>query len=229
MRAWPRWPAAAPWGWIERGALLADGERLRWVGPEGDLPAALARRRRTRPRRRAGDAGADRLPHAPRLRRPPRARVRAAAAGRHLRRDRARRRRHPLHRGGHARGRATTRCSPARATRALALMAEGVTTIEDQVRLRPEPRRRGALPARGAPARPRAAADGAHHQPGRARPAAGVRRPRRRLHRRRRAVAAVVARRRAGRCGRCVLRQHRLHAGADAARLRRRARAAGCR
>ena len=30
-----------PWGWIERGALLVEGDRLRWVGPEVDLPATL--------------------------------------------------------------------------------------------------------------------------------------------------------------------------------------------
>ncbi len=28
-----------PWGWIEDGALLVDGERLAWVGAEGDRPA----------------------------------------------------------------------------------------------------------------------------------------------------------------------------------------------
>jgi imidazolonepropionase len=27
-----------PWGWIERGALLADGGRIAWVGADGDLP-----------------------------------------------------------------------------------------------------------------------------------------------------------------------------------------------
>ena len=27
-----------PWGWIDRGALLAEGERIVWVGSEGDLP-----------------------------------------------------------------------------------------------------------------------------------------------------------------------------------------------
>lgn len=27
-----------PWGWIERGALLAEGERIVWVGVEGDIP-----------------------------------------------------------------------------------------------------------------------------------------------------------------------------------------------
>jgi imidazolonepropionase len=31
-----------PWGWIERGALLADGDRLHWVGDEADLPRAVA-------------------------------------------------------------------------------------------------------------------------------------------------------------------------------------------
>lgn len=31
----------APWGWVERGALLVDGERLSWVGAESALPAAL--------------------------------------------------------------------------------------------------------------------------------------------------------------------------------------------
>jgi imidazolonepropionase len=30
-----------PWGLVERGALLVDGETLSWVGPERDLPAHL--------------------------------------------------------------------------------------------------------------------------------------------------------------------------------------------
>ena len=30
------------WGWIERGALLVDGETLAWVGAEADLPTDLA-------------------------------------------------------------------------------------------------------------------------------------------------------------------------------------------
>lgn len=38
--------AGPEWGWIEHGALLvgdgADSGRLRWVGPEAELPAALA-------------------------------------------------------------------------------------------------------------------------------------------------------------------------------------------
>ena len=104
---------AEPWGWVERGALLVDGDA-----------AALGRRRRRparrrcsadaehRPRRRAGHAGPGRLPHPPGLRRPARARVRAAPAGRQLRADRAGRRRHPLHRGGHARRQRRRSCSP---------------------------------------------------------------------------------------------------------------------
>lgn len=31
-----------PWGLVEDGALLVDGEKLRWVGAEADLPADLA-------------------------------------------------------------------------------------------------------------------------------------------------------------------------------------------
>ena len=31
-----------PWGWIERGALLTDGERIVWVGAEGDIPREAA-------------------------------------------------------------------------------------------------------------------------------------------------------------------------------------------
>ena len=30
-----------PWGWIEHGALLVDGEQLAWVGADGDLPGHL--------------------------------------------------------------------------------------------------------------------------------------------------------------------------------------------
>jgi imidazolonepropionase len=29
-----------PWGWIERGALVVDADRLDWVGAEADLPAS---------------------------------------------------------------------------------------------------------------------------------------------------------------------------------------------
>jgi len=30
-----------PWGWVDDGALLVDGDRLRWVGRDADLPASL--------------------------------------------------------------------------------------------------------------------------------------------------------------------------------------------
>ncbi|HEY6133025.1 MAG TPA: imidazolonepropionase, partial [Rubrivivax sp.] len=30
-----------PWGWVEDGALRVEGETLRWVGPEAELPHAL--------------------------------------------------------------------------------------------------------------------------------------------------------------------------------------------
>ena len=33
-----------PWGWIERGALLVDRDRIAWVGAEADLPAEVAAR-----------------------------------------------------------------------------------------------------------------------------------------------------------------------------------------
>jgi imidazolonepropionase len=35
---------ASPWGVVERGALLVEGERLAWVGPLRELPPDLARR-----------------------------------------------------------------------------------------------------------------------------------------------------------------------------------------
>jgi imidazolonepropionase len=34
--------AAQPWGWVERGALITEGERITWVGPESELPTGLA-------------------------------------------------------------------------------------------------------------------------------------------------------------------------------------------
>ncbi len=33
-----------PWGWIESGAMLVDGDTLAWVGPEADLPRTLSQR-----------------------------------------------------------------------------------------------------------------------------------------------------------------------------------------
>ena len=70
----------------------------------------------------------------------------------------------------------------------------GRDDARDQVGLRAQRRARGALPRGRAPARPRAGADGAHDVPVGARPAAGVRGPRRRLHRRRLRLAAGAAR-----------------------------------
>ena len=179
----------------------------------------VATRPRDRPRRRAAHARAGRLPHAPGLRRPACARVRTAAARRQLRADRARRRRHPLDGGGHACRQRRTALHVGPRTRADA-DERGRDHAGDQVRLRPERRARGALPAHRAPAGPRTAADGAHHLPVGARAAAGIRRPRRRLHRCGVHLAAGAARRRPGRCGRRLLRKHRLHTGADAARVR---------
>ena len=34
-------PPGDRWGWIERGAMLVDGEHIAWVGPESELPAGL--------------------------------------------------------------------------------------------------------------------------------------------------------------------------------------------
>ncbi len=33
---------SAPWGWVARGALVTEGDRIAWVGDEAALPAALA-------------------------------------------------------------------------------------------------------------------------------------------------------------------------------------------
>ena len=93
--------------------------------PAEDEGAPRARRRRP-----LGHARPGRLPHPSRVRRRPRARVRAAAQGRHLRGDRARRRRHPLDRDARRARRARTRCSSPPSRRLQSLLAEGVTTIE---------------------------------------------------------------------------------------------------
>ncbi len=33
---------STPWGWVERGALVTEGDRIAWVGDESALPARLA-------------------------------------------------------------------------------------------------------------------------------------------------------------------------------------------
>ena len=105
-------------------------------------------------------------------------------------------------------------------------MARRRDDARDQVGLRPRRRARGALPARRAPARPRAARSTC------ARPAS----PRTRCRRSTPAAPTTTSTRSAPGCRRCtreglvdavdaLLRAHRLHRRADAARLRRGARA----
>src|SRR5829696_6916490 len=33
--------AGSPWGWIEAGAMVVQGDKLQWVGPVDDLPTGL--------------------------------------------------------------------------------------------------------------------------------------------------------------------------------------------
>ena len=215
--------------WSSAARCSSTATRIAWVGAEADLPAHDARRRRDRPRRRARHAGARRLPHPPRLRRPARRRVRAAPRRRELRGHRhapAAASARPSRRRAR---RATRPCSTLARERALALMSEGVTTVEiksgyglaaeHEARCLRVARRLGReLPL----AVQTTCLVGA-------RAAARVRGPRRRLHRRGVRLAAGVARRRAGRRRRRLLRPHRLHRRADAARLRRGARGSACR
>ena len=226
MPAWPRWRAPAVWGWIERRrAGHARGRRCTGsatrrrcppacrVDAEHDLGGALVTpglvdchthlvyggsRAREFELRLQGASYED-----------------IARAGGGIRSTVAATRaaeRRP-------------RCSPAPVGARWRCMAEGVTTLEIKsgYGLSAEHEARCLRVARRA--RPRTAADRAHHLPGRPRTAARVRGPRRRLHRRGLRLAAGAARRRPGRCGRCLLRSHRLHAGADPARVRGRARA----
>ena len=224
-RTSPRWPARNGWGLIARGALLVEDDTLRWVGADADLPAGARRStpntistaRSSRPGLVDCHThlvyGGDRAREFE-LRLQGASYEEIARAGGGIRSTVAA-----------TRAASDERAVRGRARRARALMAEGVTTLEiksgyglsreHEARCLRVARRLGA----------RAAADGAHDLPGRARAAAGVRRPRRRLHRRGLRLAARAARRGPGRRGRRLLRAHRLHAGADAARVRGRARA----
>ena len=194
-----------PWGWIERGALLSEGPTIRWVGDDSALPAGL------QPDREIDLGGALLTPglvdcHTHLVYGGQRAREfelrlqgasyeQIARAGGGIRSTVAATRA--------ASDDAAVRVGPrARAD----ADGRGRDHAGDQVRLRPERRARGALPAHRAPSGQRTAADGAHHLPVGARAAAGIRRPRRRLHRRRVRLAAGAARRRPGRRGRRLLR-----------------------
>ena len=226
----PRWRRSTRphgYGEIADGALGWRDGLLAFVGP---ARGAAGRAARARARSDRGDgldhAGPGRLPYAPGVRRRPRARVRAAPAGRELRRDRARRRRHPVHRARDARGRrrrtaARNRCrarGAARATASTTLEIKsgyGLDFDNERKMLRVA---RSIGEALGITVRTTylggaCAAAGIHGTTPTSYIDAAVR------------LAAAAARRRPGRCGRCVLRRHRLHAGADAARVRGRARA----
>ena len=214
------------WGLVERGALLTDDERSRWVGAEADLPPSLDAdaehdlERRARHARAwstatptwstAASARAS-SSSACKARATRRSRAPAAASARPSRR-RARPSDEALFDGAPA----SARC---------ALMAEGVTTLEiksgyglsreHEARCLRVARRLG----RELPLTVQTTCLAAHALPpefdGRADDYIDAVC----------ALAAGAARRRPGRCGRRLLRAHRLHAGADAARLRRRARA----
>jgi imidazolonepropionase len=164
-----------PWGWVERGALLVDGEHLAWVGADDDLPTGLAAEAEVD----LGGAlvtpglvdchthlvyGGDRAAEFElRLRGATYEQIaRPAAASAARCRHAPRQRRAAVQ---HA------------AARARCLMAEGVTTIEVKSGYGLSRGARGALPGGGTPAGARAAADGAHHLAGRACAAARVRGP----------------------------------------------------
>ena len=136
---------------VEKGAIAARDGRIVYAGPGGG-PSRRLGRRGCRGRRLRGPldhARPDRLPHASRPRRRPRAGIRAAPEGRELRGDRARRRRHPLHRAGDARG------ERGRARRAIAAAPRRADRRRrhddrDQIRLRPRCRNGGAAAPRRA-------------------------------------------------------------------------------
>ena len=148
---------ARPWPRRHRGRRRS---RHVTAASPGSGPAPSSRpwsRRAHRSRRPLDHAGPDRLPHPPRLRRQPRARVRAASCRRQLRGDRARRRRHSLHREGDARG-IRGRAGGAGAAAARRADRRRRHHHRDQVGLRPGAGNRGAPAARRAPAWRRAAA-----------------------------------------------------------------------
>ena len=173
-------------GLIENGAVAARDGRIAFAGPMAELPPRWDAAREISARRPLDHARPDRLPHASRLRRRSRGRIRAAAGGRELRGDRARRRRHRLDREGDARGE-RGRAGRGDACRAsIALIAEGVTTVEIKSGYGLDARRGAACCApRAGSARARRRRR--HHVPRRACAAAGSDGDKDALHRRGRA------------------------------------------
>ena len=210
-------PGDAPYGLIPDAAIAVRGGRIAWVGPEAELPAA-PRAAGARPRRPAGDAGADRLPHPRGLRRQPRARVRDAARRRELRGGRPRRRRHRRRRCARPAPPTRPSCSPRALPRVDALIAEGVATIEIKSGYGLDARDRAAHAARRARDRPPAPGAGAHQLSRRARGAAKAATPTPTSTTVCIPALRAAARRGPGRRRRRLLRGHRLHAGAGRAR-----------
>ena len=181
---------------IEHGAMITTGDRIAWIGPEAQIPAAGAigvgsgaaaglsspgchcALRGARRRRGLDHPGSHRLPHAPGVCRQPRRRVRATAARSLLRRDRSRRWRDPLHHAGGARGVPAAVDRRERAATA-GLIGRRRHHDRDQVGLRTHSRRRGEDASGGARAGARLPGHGENHLPRRPHRAAGVRRPRR--------------------------------------------------
>ena len=207
-------------GIVERGALAAKDGRIAFAGPMAELPTGWDAVDRVALDGRWVTPGLidchTHLVYAGR----PRARVRVAPRRRVLRGDRARRRRHHLDREGDPGGeRGRSRCGVAAAPRLPA--GRGRHHGRDQIGLRPRARDRDAAccAPRGAWRRERdvdvvTSFLGAHALP----PEANGDKERYIDE-----VCAMIPRRRAraaGRCGRCVLRRHRVLAAADRARVR---------
>ena len=213
-RAWRRWRGGRPTAPSKTARWSSKDGAHRLARPRADLPGGrLPGRGGARPGRPLDHAGADRLPHAPGLRRRPRPRVRAAPEGRDLRGDRARRRRHPLDGGGDPRGDEETlvrvrqpppveaSCWPRASRRSRSSPATASTWTAELKQLRV------ARAARATSTRSRCARPSWAPTPCR-RSSKG----RRRLHLDGGAMMPPVAACRPGRRGRRLLRGHRLHA-----------------
>ena len=219
----------APYGAIRDGAVGVRGGRIAWVGERDALPAGATAKRRARRRRRLADARARRLPHAPRLRRRSRRRVRRAARGaRATPTSRAPAAASTRRCARPARRRTTTLVAASR-PRLAALAAEGVTTVEIKSGYGLDTAnelkqlaaaRRGSAAAVGVDVRTTLLA--AHAVPPEFAGRADAY-----IDRVCAEMIPAVARARARRRGRRLLRDDRLHARADAPRVRRRRAAHG--